>query len=122
MAFRFLIFIGIFLTGCTGSVCETDEVLRLPSPDGEAYVSVTTKNCGATTSTTYLISLAGEGQGEDDVFRADKAKGIDIFWDDNGTLHIAYEEARIFFFTNFWQRMIDDDEFYQVNIIEYQKK
>ena len=76
------------------------------------------RNCGATTDDVteiYLSKKHGEIEGTEPVFRADKLSNLSLEWDDDATLILRYDRARIFHFRSFWYEA-DSDTTVQVRI------
>ncbi len=77
------------------------------------------RDCGATTSYSYMLFIVPVGQevdGEKPVFVADNVKNLNFKWIKPKLLNISYDEARIFEFSNFKQSKELDNFSYVVEL------
>jgi hypothetical protein len=101
-----LVAIVIFLlavAGCSGSG-DTEELLRLPSPDGAFDAVLIRNNGGATTSFVYKVYLIEHGAAPEEgdlTLMTDKSDMPTMAWKDAEKFEIRCNDARIWEFKNF---------------------
>ncbi len=104
--------------------CQQKEILRKTSQDNIVDYVVIEKDCGATTSVSTEIFIVPMGKKIDEfhpVFKADHVEDLELNWVAPKQMAIAYNKARIFSYTNFWQSRDVENFSYTVSIREYQK-
>ena len=102
-------FVQAFIMGVLLSSCGNadTEVLRVDSPDRSLTAIVVHGETGATVSTPTKVQLAKAGEKSGDVILvADNVEDLKIRWLSSNQLEVGYRKARIFQFTNFWQRSL----------------
>lgn len=108
----------VVFTSC--SPIATRLMERIRSPDGVVEALVVQRNGGATTSLVEEVFVVPTGAnvpaGNLDVFRADRVSELVVHWMGVRHLVIAYQHARIFDYTNFWEARAVDDFRYIVHI------
>src|SRR5579872_1022360 len=100
------IIISCFQTGCHSYFCSNEFPAEHPSPDGKWKYVVFDRNCGATTSTNFQVSVlpssASLPNAPANAFTGDYNHGATSYvakveWINSGTLLISYSpKARIF--------------------------
>ena len=100
------IILSCFQTGCDNNLCSNEFPVEHPSPDGKWKYVIFDRNCGATTSSNFqvsvLLSSAPLPNEPANAFTGDYNHGAasyvaEIEWIDSGTLQISYSpKARIF--------------------------
>jgi len=104
--------------------CQEKEILRKTSQDNFVDYVVIEKGCGATASTNTIVYIVPKGRSVDKfhpVFIADHVDGLEVIWLESKQMLIAYAEARIFKYKNFWHSRHIENWNYIVSIKEYQK-
>lgn len=119
-----LLMIILFLSSCSGKeLCKTNQIKRISSPDKKVDLIWVQEDCGATTAIADHIYFAKSGVefselgAQHPVFIADKAFGLDAFWQKDKLVVIRFDDARIFQFKNFWHSRDLDSFKYFVKII-----
>lgn len=83
--------------------CSVDTVVRATSPSGRVEALLDEKNCGATTSFAYVVSLRAVASSTTagvpvasayGAVRNDDAYGMNLRWIDENTLEVQYWKAR----------------------------
>lgn len=120
---------ALCLSSCSGKeLCKIKQIKRSASPDKKIDLIWIQKNCGATVAIAEQIYLAESGvelaalSDAPPIFIADRASGLDIFWQRDKVLVIKFDNARIFQFKNFWHSRDLDSFQYVVNISLEEKK
>lgn len=114
------IFVLLILTGCDSPTCNEETISRELSPDKRVDAIISKTSCGATTDYSYKVYIVPSGSNSltNHVFLADHTKGLKTHWVAKQQLHIIYDEARIFEYTNFWQSKELDNFNYLIKISE----
>jgi hypothetical protein len=101
------------LWGCS---VDRQEIKRVRSPDERVEAVLIQTNAGATTAFSYEVFLVPTGatpKKGNELFRADQIINLELRWRQPKSLEIAYEQGRIFHFSNFWNSQ-DVDNFRHV--------
>lgn len=110
---------GASFLGCSNR--QPDVVLRLTSPDQKVDALVLRNSISTGAAAVYHIQLVAAGGPPKDMkfdrFRADQVQALQLRWVDRAVLHIEYDNARIFHFSNFW--ISRDVEFFE-HLVELQ--
>lgn len=98
------------------------ETARVTSPDSAVDAVVIVNSVDATTAFVHRVYVVPRGAAvptaarEGEVFRADYVTNLGLRWPRSGMLELAYDTARIFQFTNFWNSRAVDDFAYVVEV------
>lgn len=93
------------MAGCAPAPPTGDEIARIPSPDGAIDAVVTEWSGDATVGVVHRVFLTPKGAAVTpgaEGFRADRVKGLAVRWTGPDHVVLAFEEARVFHFSNFW--------------------
>jgi hypothetical protein len=111
---------------CNANVREAgeisqNEVIRVTSPDSAVDAVATVASVDATTPFVHRVYIVPRGapvpSGKDhEEFRADHVHALTLAWPRARTLNIAYDTARIFQFSNFWNSRDEQDFRYTVEL------
>src|SRR5437879_8009429 len=107
---------SLLLWGCS---VARQEVKRVRSPDGRVEAVLIQTNAGATTGFGFEVFLVPTGANPktgSELFRADRVVNLDLHWRESMVLEIAYDQGRIFHFSNFWNSADLDNFRYVVEV------
>jgi hypothetical protein len=114
---------AIFLLAAALSACsvERKEVRRIRSPDGRVDAVLVRTNAGATTPfgwDVYVVPAGEHPSKKDENFAADELTpdSLSIRWLRPKVLEIAYDHARIYHFSSFWESPKVDNYGYVVEL------